>query len=74
MDIFMIWASDPFDGGVWLVDAWDNDSISSNQEGWVDCLKKHRQRHGVDNVRVVISSVDLDGVRASFMVPRVKMA
>lgn len=71
MDIYMIWARDSFDGSVWLVDAWDDDSIPSNDYGWQEALDKARQAHGADNVRVVVSGVDINGIQAAFDVPRV---
>lgn len=74
MDIYMVWARDALDGSVWLVDAWDDDSISSNREGWEGTLQKQRENHGADNIRVLVSSVDMDEVLASFTPQRVKMS
>lgn len=73
MDIYMIWASEIEPNGVrscWLIDAWDDDSVSGNREGWKQAVDKAQAEHGYDNVRIVKGSVDMDAVRNAFEIPR----
>jgi len=68
MDIWMIWATD---GDVrWLVAAWDDDSVSDNNDGWLSEVEQARRDHG-ENFRIVRASIDFDAVDAAFAPPSV---
>lgn len=54
----LIWRVE--DGYLELVDAWDDDTISENPEGWEDAVAK-----GDGNYRVTSHCIDLDAVRAT---------
>lgn len=76
MDIFQIWArdSDSPTASKWLIDAWDDDSISSNAEGYAEALSKAREEHGADNVAVIVQAVNMDLVDAAFLPTRIPPA
>lgn len=64
MDVRMIWQRDPSSGILWLIDAWDDDSIMENADGWESALSKASE--GDVDVRVVIATVDLDLIEKAF--------
>lgn len=67
MDIWMIWVTDTDpDSEIWLLEAWDDDSIQSNHEGWDDKVKEAFETYGGEFVRITKTSVDFDKVRAAF--------
>lgn len=67
MDVWMIWAQDPSDENVlWLVDAWDDESISGNQDGWMAALAKAEEEHGSRFIRIAKTHVDYDAIVESF--------
>ena len=68
LDVWMIWATDPSDpaGVIWLVDAWDQDTVENNQEGWDEAVEKAWAEHGGGNVRISVTSVDYAALEASF--------
>lgn len=69
MDIYFIWASTPGSTDeLWLVDTWDEHSMSDNREGWENSLAEARADHGIDNVRVVKTSIDVAEVQRAFEV------
>lgn len=69
MKIMMIWVTDTPDvEEVWLVDAWDADSVDNNPDGWQDALAKARRINGTENVRVVSATMNEDKVRQAFAV------
>lgn len=72
MDIHLIWATDG--DAIWLVGAWDEDTIAENYQGYTDELARHQKDHGHDNVRVVKASVDFDAVQAAFQTPHIGTA
>lgn len=51
---------------MWLIDAWDDDSVSENPEGWRDALAKARADVEPDDLRVVTATLDWDAVRKAF--------
>lgn len=65
MDVYMIWVTDS-SGIMWLVEAWDDDSIMSNSDGWEAALAKAEQEHGARFVRVAKTHVDIDAIAESF--------
>lgn len=73
MIIWMIWAAaagvSPLE--LTLVDAWDDDAVSGNREGWENALTVAADMCGAENIRVVKTSVDFDGVLKAFEVPTV---
>lgn len=70
MDIYMIWARS--DGFVWLVESWDDDSISDNANGWEDAKTKAAKAH--DEIRIIKATVDFDKVLAAFNAPETTLA
>lgn len=71
MDIYMLWASD---GDVlWLVDAWDDDTIAENHSGWTEKISQAEKDYGPSNVRIIKATVNFDSIRKAFEVPRVEM-
>ena len=68
MDIYMIWATDGYapSPGYWLVEAWDDDTVSENNEGWQEAVDKAYADHGPKNVRITKATVDFDKVLAAF--------
>ncbi len=68
MDIWMIWAMDPTDTSetVWLVDAWDDESMVSNHDGWVEAIAKAESEFGARYVRIAKTTVNLDPIVSSF--------
>lgn len=73
LDVWMIWATDPSDpsGVIWLADAWDQDTVDNNREGWEEAVETARQTHGGGNVRISVTSVNFDALRAAFNPVRV---
>lgn len=71
MEIFMIWARDMKYGHMWLLDAWDSDSMEDNHSGWLEAQAKHKEIEQEENmeVRVIRTTVDFGGVRAAFEAP-----
>lgn len=67
MDVYQIWAQEA--GFFWLVDAWDDDSISGDRSGYEEALKKAHDAHGAENVRVIRTVIDFDAVTKAFEVP-----
>lgn len=72
MDIYLIWATDG--DAIWLVGAWDDDSVAENNEGYREEVKRHQADYGHDNVRVVKASIDFDAVARTFQVPSIGTA
>lgn len=67
MDIHMIWASDGQPNPtMWLVAAWDSDSLAENADGFQQDLNKAYKEHGPANVRVTVTTVNFERVRAAF--------
>lgn len=67
MDVLMIWVTDENpDSEIWLLEAWDNDSIAGNQEGWEEAVQKAYEVYGGANVRITKTTVDFDKVQAAF--------
>ena len=64
MKIFMIWARSHNE--IWLVAAWDDESIGANPEGYQEELDKARRDHGANDVAVTISEINFNAVRKSF--------
>ena len=73
LDVYMIWATDPADpsGMIWLVDAWDADTVDDNKTGWDEAVDKARKLHGVGNVRVTVTSINCGALEQSFNPVRV---
>lgn len=67
MKIWMIWAVTPHDGHHWLVDAWDDETVTENYDGWQTAKEKAYEEYGPDNVRIVHSCVDFDKVLKTFL-------
>lgn len=68
MKIMMIWVTDSPDAEeVWLVDAWDEDSVDNNPDGWQAALAKAHTINGAENVRVITATMNGDKVRQAFM-------
>ena len=73
MDIYMIWVKYS-DGTLTLVDAWDDDTVMENPEGWQERLDHALTSSASgrrDDVRVVKTSVNFDAVRSAFEIPTV---
>lgn len=66
MKLHLIWAQDTLSSDPWLIEAWDEESIDSNLEGWHAALNKAADGHGGLNVRVTTTVVDYDKVLAAF--------
>ena len=66
MNIYMLWAQSESGGDLWLIDAWDSDSIDSNSFGWEEAKKKAYDQHGADNVRITYTQVDYESLRKAF--------
>jgi len=68
MKIWMIWARDNSDtsGVLWLVEAWDDDSVSGNYDGWEEAIEKAKAEYGGFNVRIASTNVDFDQIAKSF--------
>jgi hypothetical protein len=68
MDIWMIWARDSADpqNVIWLEEAWDDDSVGNNPDGWREAVDKAYERFGGANVRITRSTVNFDKVQAAF--------
>lgn len=64
MKLHLIWAQ--ADDTPWLIEAWDEDSIDGNYEGWDAALKKAAATHGGLNIRLTTTVVDYDKVLAAF--------
>lgn len=62
MDVYMIWAHES--GSAWLVDSWDDDSISGNGFGWEEAKDKASKLY--KDTRVIKASVDFDRILAAF--------
>ena len=69
LDLYLIWVLSG--SGVSLVDAWDQDSVADNRPGWDEAVEDAFADHGANNVRVTITSVDIDAVQRAFAPPRV---
>ena len=69
MKIWMIWARD--DEVHWLVAAWDEDSQAENYGDWEDELAAAYAEHGSDNVRVLMTTIDLKTVALAYEAARV---
>lgn len=72
VDIYLIWATDG--DAIWLVGAWDGDSVAENATGYREDVECHRNAHGHDNVRVVRASIDFDAVARAFQTPSIGAA
>lgn len=68
MTVWMIWVTDGSDpsGTIWLEAAWDDDSVSTNREGWDEEVAAAFRKHGGNNVRITKSNVDFDKVQSAF--------
>ncbi len=66
MKIWMIWAEDESDSHKWLIDAWDDDGVVENPEGWEEAKKKAYKAHGPESVRILTTDVDMDKVNKAF--------
>lgn len=67
MKVWLIWAKD--EGvleHVWLVDAWDDETVAENGDGFKEKLAEVRKDHGVDNVVVTVTNVDIGKVYNAF--------
>lgn len=71
MDIWMIWARE-HDGTIWLVDAWDDASITEHPEEWRNKVSGSWRDYG--DVRVVKARLNLDAIAAEFETPAVIMS
>lgn len=71
MDVRMIWQRDQTSGTLWLIDAWDEDSILENPDGWEAALSTAME--GDVEVRVVIAEVNLDAIEQAFQPPRTNL-
>lgn len=67
MTVWMIWATNDEGVSIWLVAAWDDDTISDNREGWLEEIEKAEKEHGGRNIRITKTSVNFDKVQAAFM-------
>lgn len=70
----MLWVCDPSDPAqvYWLEEAWDDDSIQSNSEGWEEAKTKAYTAYGPECVRIVVTTVDMDDIRRAFEPTRVR--
>lgn len=66
MKVWMIWAYEPYSDHYWLVDAWDDDSVMENNDGWEEAKKKAYEDHGPEEVRITTTTVDIDKVAKAF--------
>lgn len=66
MKIYMIWAQDKY-GYKWMMDAWDDDSVSDNRAGWEAAIKK-AEGDGY-SIRVITADLDFDAVDKAFETP-----
>ncbi|URP22145.1 hypothetical protein SEA_BIG4_61 [Microbacterium phage Big4] len=67
MTVWMIWVTDADPNSeIWLLDAWDEDSIQANREGWTEKVENAFDTYGGAYVRVAKTTVDFDKVRAAF--------
>lgn len=66
MDIWMIWGRYPDDDILWLINAWDDDSVANNYDRWSEIVEKAKQDHGQDNIRIVRAPLEMDQVAAAF--------
>lgn len=73
MNIFMLWISDPRDTSqqYWLEEAWDDNSVQTDPEGWEEAKDKAYTSWGPENVRIVVTTVDMDAIRTAFLPARV---
>jgi len=69
MEIWMIWATDPADPAetVWLVTAWDADSVSESYDGWLEEIAKAENEYGGSrHIRIAKTTVNLEAIQNSF--------
>lgn len=69
MTIWMIWTTDGVtpNAYVQLECAWDDDSVSTNNAGWLAAVKKAETDFGGQNVRIAKTEINLNNIQASFM-------
>jgi len=67
MDVYMIWAISPdHPDAPYLVSAWDSETRSENEDGWLEDLAAAEEIHGARHIRITRSSVNYDAVVAAF--------
>ncbi|UVG35108.1 hypothetical protein SEA_CECE_57 [Microbacterium phage Cece] len=68
VEILMIWVRDGSDpeGVVWLEYAWDRDTVDANPTGWQDKIDSAHKEFGAANVRIAITTVNIDAIDAAF--------
>ncbi len=68
MDVWMIWVTDEQDpaGTIWLEEAWDDDVVGGNPNGWAQKVSELAAEYGGQNIRIIKTSVNFDKIKAAF--------
>lgn len=68
IEILTIWVREPSDpdGIVWLLNAFDADTVENTTSAWEEKLQEAYKTYGGENVRVVKTTMNYDKIVASF--------
>lgn len=66
MKVWLIWAREGVMGHVWVVDAWDDETVAENNDGFQQKIAEARRDNGTDNVVVTVTNVDIDKVYSAY--------
>lgn len=68
MKIWMIWQHNAESADLWLVTAWDDNSKSGNEFGWLEALAKAETEAGGPRfIRVATTDIALDPIQQAFL-------
>ena len=68
IEVLTIWVREPSDpdGIVWLLNAFDADTVENTTSAWEEKLQEAYKTYGGENVRVVKTTMNYDKIVASF--------